>query len=463
MIFNGKRISQKKFWKNFEVPEIEDIEDLYERFADDLIIENKYSEDAWCYIQDYGDGILIRSFLIRRKSRRYIKDEKPYYKLGDLCCNREVSRRFISKDGIISQCVNGYHFVCFQGLIFNNYNTSWEIKKPAHNYAYESLDIAFDRRNVVLGKINNIKYVYDLILNHIMKTNNKIEFFYLSHFSTYVSKYLKNPLYEIAFKMNYFGYLPKNKKLTPKVLVNAIKNNVADKLDVMFACNSLDYETFKNISLYHWNDITDKFRENCKDLNSQFHKFTEFMIKYAKNRGEFSSTTYNDYLQNLIDLDIDFSDEKLLNKSFIKDHERMYARLQEIKNQAKFNSYKRFVKKNNNFEFMNIINDEKFKVVIPTDLHDFISEAEQNHNCVYSNGYYKRMANKSCFICFIRKNEAPEKSYLTVELGTDYSVRQCYADHNSKADEEGRRFVDNLARIFKENKLFNNIKKCVIA
>ena len=59
------------------------------------------------------------------------------------------------------------------------------------------------------------------------------------------------------------------------------------------------------------------------------------MIKCAKYRNGFSTTTYKDYLQNLIDLNIDLTEENLFNKQFEKEHSRMSKRLQEIKNKAK--------------------------------------------------------------------------------------------------------------------------------
>jgi hypothetical protein len=257
--------------------------------------------------------------------------------------------------------------------------------------------------------------------------------------------------------MGEFCELPNNKKLTPKVLINACKNKVLDSLDIMFECNSTDYEAFKKISTYRWNDIQEKLKENT-NYKEIFPKFTDFMIKYAKYRGDFSTSIYNDYLQNLLDLNIEFNEKNLLNKNFVKDHERMYIRMQEVKNKEKFDGYKEFAEKNKMFKAFNFISDKNYSVVIPTELSQYISEAEQNHNCVYRNNYWKKAMNKKCFILFVRKNDNLDKSYLTVELSMDYEIIQCYADHNSKADNEGRTFVENVAMQYKEKNLFKNLK-----
>lgn len=458
MKFNGKRIGQQKFWEEFVAPEIEDIEDLYEKFSDNLIRENVYSEDAWCYVQDFGDGILVRSFLIRRSRRKHTRKGETYYTMGDLICNREVNRMFIAKDGTITQCVNGYHFVVCQGLLYNNYNWAWEHKKlqTYHSSYWSTLDIPFGIENIVLGKIDNCKYVFEYVLDYVTKENsNKDKYFNLSDLCTFIGKYLKNPLYEVAYKLGEFGDIPNDKRVTPKMIANSIKYKVFDRLDVMLECNSTDYEAFQKITCYHWNDIKQFYKEHFENL---FPKFIDFMIKCAKYRNGFSGTTYNDYLHNLVDLNIELTEENLFNKQFEKEHSRMSKRLQEIKNKSKFDGYKKFADKNHNFKFMNIINDEKYEVIVPTDLHQFVEEAEQNSNCVYANGYYKKFAKANCIIIFVRKKEDINHSYLTVEIGKDYEVLQCYQKHNAVADYEGKSFVMNVAEIYKQNQVFNKLE-----
>ena len=107
---------------------------------------------------------------------------------------------------------------------------------------------------------------------------------------------------------------------------------------------------------------------------------------------------------------IEINEEKALNKGFVKDHERLVERIKESKKEANIKGYKAFVEKNHNFEFLNIINNDTYQVIIPTTLSEYISEAEQNHNCVYKNSYYKKMASKNCLIMFVRKKKDIEKN-----------------------------------------------------
>ena len=459
MKVNGKRISIDKFWGDFKAPVIENIEELYEEHAVPFINQNIYCEDAWCYVQDYEDGILIRFFLMRKTSKLRQKDNKKYYEYGDLCCNREVKQTFLSKDGFITHRVNGYYFRCFEGLKFTNYYDVWHIRKKADNpngYYTVTLDIAFS--DIVYGKFENIKYIASVLEDKCIRINsNKDTYILESEYETLISRYLANNLYEITYKMGEFCELPKVKNLTPKILINACKYKVVDKLDIMFECNSLDYEAFSKISCYYFKEIKNKLKDNT-NYKETFPKFIDFMIKYTKHREKFDSATYNDYLQNLLDLNIELNEKNLLNKDFVKDHTRMYARIQEVKNKVDFDRYKRFVNKNNMFKAFNFISDKKYSVIIPTKIEQYIAEAEQNNNCVYKNGYWKKMANKKCFILFVRKNEDVERSYLTVELSMDYKVVQCYANHNSVPDNEGKTFVNNLALLYKERNLFKDLK-----
>lgn len=458
MKVNGKRISIQKFWQDFNAPEIDDLEDLYESHVEEFM-KLQYQEDAWCYVQDYMDGILIRFFLLRRFTKRRQKNKTPYYEYGKLTCNREVKQVYISKDGAITYRVNGFYFRCFEGLIFTNaydYKKGWVIRKNSGNSYYQPLEVCVS--DIVYGKCDHIKYVIDPIEKNNWKLNSKNEKYMNTNlYMQEIARYLSNNLYEITYKMGEFCEIPKNKKLTPKILINACKSKILDRLGIMLDCNSTDYESFKKIETYRWNAIQAKLKENT-NYKETFPKFTEFMIKYAKNREEFSTSTYNDYLQNLLDLNIEFNEKNLLNKDFVKDHERMYARVQEVKNKEKFDGYKRFAEKNKMFEAFNFISDKNYSVIIPTELNQYISEAEQNHNCVYKNDYWKKMAKKECFILFVRKNEDVNKSYLTVELDMNYRVVQCYQDHNAKADYEGRTFVENLAMQYKEKNLFKNLK-----
>ena len=60
---------------------------------------------------------------------------------------------------------------------------------------------------------------------------------------------------------------------------------------------------------------------------------------------------------------------------------------------------------------------------------DLLDEANQQHNCVA--GYADRIARRQSMIFFLRKNEAPKRSLVTIELSPkDFSVRQKFMAYN---------------------------------
>lgn len=88
-----------------------------------------------------------------------------------------------------------------------------------------------------------------------------------------------------------------------------------------------------------------------------------------------------------------------------------------------------------------------YVAVIPTCFEDFVKEGNNNHNCVGRMDYDKKMYEGKCIIGFIRKINSPNTSFVTVELdGSANNIRQCYAEHNSKAPDDVKSFCEEWAK-----------------
>lgn len=59
-------------------------------------------------------------------------------------------------------------------------------------------------------------------------------------------------------------------------------------------------------------------------------------------------------------------------------------------------------------------NSEEYFVKVPRKVVDFITEGNQQHNCVSS--YVRAVLNKNCIVFFIRKKESPDDSFITAEF-----------------------------------------------
>ena len=90
------------------------------------------------------------------------------------------------------------------------------------------------------------------------------------------------------------------------------------------------------------------------------------------------------------------------------------------------------------------------RVVIPTTVDEFISEAEQQSNCV-ARMYMPRVVENRTNIVFIRRENELEKSYITCEV-CDGHIIQYLAKHNSRNyDEIGAEFKRLYQKHLDEN------------
>jgi len=68
---------------------------------------------------------------------------------------------------------------------------------------------------------------------------------------------------------------------------------------------------------------------------------------------------------------------------------------------------------------------EKYMVVVPTQILQIVMEGRALNHCVgTSERYMERIENRESYIFFLRKTDAPEESYYTLEVEPDGTVRQ---------------------------------------
>lgn len=82
-------------------------------------------------------------------------------------------------------------------------------------------------------------------------------------------------------------------------------------------------------------------------------------------------------------------------------------------------------------------------IIIPSNSADIVNEGIGMSNCVGS--YVKRIANGETFVCFMRKNEDIEESYVTIEV-RDKEVCQCRGYANRNTTEQEDKFIKKWAK-----------------
>lgn len=87
----------------------------------------------------------------------------------------------------------------------------------------------------------------------------------------------------------------------------------------------------------------------------------------------------------------------------------------------------------------------KFVIRPAQSIAELALEADAQRNCVYKN-YSRLYANGACVIAFVRKCDAPEKSYITVEINNEYKIVQARIAKNRLPDDEGKQFLAEYER-----------------
>ena len=91
-----------------------------------------------------------------------------------------------------------------------------------------------------------------------------------------------------------------------------------------------------------------------------------------------------------------------------------------------------------------------FQIVMPTCRADFIREGQSLDHCVGRAGYFERHAKGKQMVFFIRKAEAPEVPYFTMEVDMQrIRILQLYGYHDCIAPPEVRKFANQFLRRIK--------------
>ena len=173
---------------------------------------------------------------------------------------------------------------------------------------------------------------------------------------------------------------------------------------------------------------------------------------YGYSRG-FVLNEYKDYIGQIRELDYPETDYYLYSKDFAAAHEKASAQLREKKRRE----YEEEVRAKNEKLTKQVKQLEKLSwsdgtyLIRPLrNVEEFFEEGANNNNCVAS--YADRAAHGKTSIFVIRKCEAPDKSFVTLEL-RDGKIVQCRGRGNRDAGNEVNAFAERwLEEVVKRKK-----------
>ena len=190
-----------------------------------------------------------------------------------------------------------------------------------------------------------------------------------------------------------------------------------------------------------------------KNLANTLFKFGhhEKMYRYIQEELKGDGRQLGDYLDYLGDLEylqINIGKSELFPKGFQTVHHNVAMQRQERENKL---AKMKLDEKNAEFQKMlpavqeiYSLENEQFKVVIPTCKEDFQVEGRMNHNCV-GGSYFDKMLQGKCVVFFLRKKENIDEAYCTVEMSGS-SIVQCRAIRNNAAPPEAMKFMELVSK-----------------
>lgn len=220
-----------------------------------------------------------------------------------------------------------------------------------------------------------------------------------------------------------------------------------------------------------------KYRIQCgKDVCFTNQAIYKKALKYAAQEklsdyikvNNIASESYGDYLTACDWLHLDFADTKVLfPKDFQTMHDDYTAQYAEYTKDVEMKKHlqlsmqlsKKMLCTAKKFSFLGAFKDDLYSVFVARSKGDLISEGEKLHHCVGRMDYDKRQADGKSVICFIRKNDEPDRPFVTAEIkigDSRLSVNQCYGDKDNVVHEVDE-FVDRWMRF--SNREYRKIKK----
>ena len=94
--------------------------------------------------------------------------------------------------------------------------------------------------------------------------------------------------------------------------------------------------------------------------------------------------------------------------------------------------------------------DDTFKLITPKTEKDFQNEANQQHNCVY-NLYLEKAVENQTHICFFRKKDNLEKSYITCEIKNGKIIQFLKAYNQRISSEEDKKLYTEFSDFLSQN------------
>ena len=251
-------------------------------------------------------------------------------------------------------------------------------------------------------------------------------------------------LKQIGKDKNFRKWIVKNKKIlqnkygeygfiSSRIMLNAYKQDIsilnAQKIDRQIKELNEDYV----------------FRNSLKDIFSK-DELVKF-INYLKKQ-EINTSTYWDYVNACEYLELNMNEDKnRYPHNFKYWHDvriDQYHTAKALKDeQERKELYTKFEQVANKYLALQRNLKDDFVVIIARSPQDLVNEGEILHHCVGRMNYDQKFAREESLIFFVRNKSNQQTPFVTLEYSLkNHKILQCYADHDTKPNEEVLNFVN---------------------
>ena len=395
----------------------------------------KSKEETAYLLQTCGDNFVIREF---RADVKYdmVAYTKPVYNW------RELRRYVFDKDLNEKEFYWGYYHGTEENRwihgslnTYNPYcwgNCRYELRYPGHIY----------KKSLHGIKNNQLKRSGFHELARKSETVEPVAYFHRLKQYPYLEQLIKAGLNELAKEIienNTSVFYKEADSLghalgIDKFRLNRLRNNHGGKVFLQWLTYEKGFEKVIKDNVIAW---FSKWQICPEDLlfvldrmsPEQIKNYLEKQAKESEKKPKELIGTWQDYLDMASKLGMDVKDPIIYHaRKLEKRHNElvqlMIEKKMDIKAEEiaeKFPGIENVCENLRKYEY----SDHTFQIVAPRKIKDILEEGEELQHCIIGKDtYFARMVKQESYLLFLRKKNAPQKPYYTLEVEPDGTVRQ---------------------------------------
>ncbi len=234
-------------------------------------------------------------------------------------------------------------------------------------------------------------------------------------------------------------------EFTSKQIDFASKNNVINTLPIIKRCGLHDIDILQKLE-----SVMKKRRTGDSIYTSLVQIFNHFnldasvldtkLINFLRRPGIFNANLYGDYIDLLAQTPAVTVDD-LFDKDYIERHDVM---VQEKALRVSVNEINQYARAEQELSWINREENGYF-IIVPKTISDFKHEGALQHNCVYTNRYFRNVISHYSIIVFLRKEK--NVPYVTIEYDYEtFEVVQALGKYNRRIDRDLYRYIEYLGK-----------------